>query len=131
MFDRARSVRYNERLMGEERLMKNFFASAAIAALLTTGVASAEAVKGAWTGYITDTHCGKDGGNSRHTADCVRKCMKGGSKAQIVNDADGKIYDLDSFDKVKELVGTKVTIEGSLDSQTNTITVDKAAKTAK
>jgi hypothetical protein len=82
---------------------------------------------GKWTGYITDTHCGKKGATKDHTADCVQKCMKGGSKAQIVNDADGKIYDLDSFDKVKTMVGQKVTVKGTLDDK-NTITVESAEK---
>ncbi len=106
--------------------MKKLVALAFVAALAAS-VSFAAAVKGEWTGYITDTHCGKMGANRDHTAGCVEKCMKGGSKAQIMNEADGKFYDLDSFDKVKPLVGKKVTVKGTLDSEKNTIAVDSAA----
>jgi hypothetical protein len=85
------------------------------------------AAQGQWTGFITDTHCGSKGASKDHSADCVEKCMKGGSKAQIMNDADGKIYDLDSFDKVKSLVGKKVTVKGTLDEKSNTIKVENAS----
>jgi hypothetical protein len=84
--------------------------------------------KGSWTGFITDTHCGKKGANEDHTAECVRKCMKGGSKAQIWNETDQKAIDLDAFDKVKGLVGQRVTVKGTLDTATNTIRVESAEK---
>jgi hypothetical protein len=105
--------------------MKTILALAAAAAL-TVGAAAAETVKGEWTGYITDTHCGDKGATKDHTKGCVEKCMKGGSKAQIKNDADGKIYDLSSFDEVRPLMGQKVTVSGALDKDSNTITVAKA-----
>ena len=108
--------------------MSKTLLAAAVAVLLSGGYAAADAVKGEWTGFITDTHCGKHGANADHTAGCVVKCMKGGSKAQILNDADGKIYDLAAFDaKVQPLVGKRVTLKGSMDSDTHVITVDEAA----
>jgi hypothetical protein len=107
-------------------MLKSLAVAAALAALTATG-AAAEVVKGEWTGYITDTHCGKHGAGASHTAGCVEKCMKGGSKAQVLNEADGKIYDLDSFDKVKTLVGKKVTVKGSLDTEKKTIAVESAS----
>jgi hypothetical protein len=102
----------------------------AFATALAGGMALA-ATPGEWTGYVTDTHCGKNGASRDHTAACVQKCMKGGSKVQIMNEADGKIYDLDSFEKVKALVGKKVTLKGSLDPSSNTIAVESAAVAAK
>jgi hypothetical protein len=89
---------------------------------------AAAAAKGSWTGFITDTHCGKKGANEDHTADCVTKCMKGGSKAQIWNEADQKAIDLDGFEKVKGLVGQRITVKGTLDPATNTIKVESAEK---
>jgi hypothetical protein len=53
--------------------------------------------------------------------------MKSGTKAQIWIDADKKGINLDGFDKVKSLVGSKVTIKGTLDAKTNTIKVESAA----
>ncbi len=98
-----------------------------LAAALTLSAAPLFAqTKGEWTGYITDTHCGKKGASKDHDADCVQKCMKGGAKAQI--SSDGKIYTLDGFDKVKALMGSPVTVKGTLDAKTNTITVESATK---
>jgi hypothetical protein len=102
-----------------------------VAFTLVSAVLAVPAFAAGWTGYITDTHCGKNGATKDHTVKCVEKCMKGGSKAQIWNEADEKIYDLDSFEKVKTLVGKKVTITGTLDAASNTIKVDFAAKAAK
>lgn len=87
-----------------------------------------EAAIGEWTGYVTDTHCGKNGATGDHSAACVEKCMKGGSKPQIWNEADQKLYNLDGFEKVRGLMGSKVTVKGTLDVDTNTITVETAVK---
>lgn len=101
----------------------------AVAALLAGALSfAADAAKGEWTGFITDTHCGVNGANSDHTAACVEKCMKGGSKAQLYVASEKKAYAINDFEKVKALVGQKVTIKGSLDVGTGTITVDSAAK---
>jgi hypothetical protein len=89
---------------------------------------AADAAKGEWTGWITDTHCGVNGANNEHTAACVEKCMKGGSKAQIYVESEKKSYALNDFAKVKALVGSKVTVKGTLDPATGTITVESAAK---
>ena len=109
--------------------MRRILALAAVAAFLAAP-AFAEAVKGEWTGYITDTHCGAKGASKDHSAGCVEKCMKAGSKAQILNEADKAIYDLDSFDKVKSLMGHRVKVTGTLDTDTKTITVASADKAA-
>jgi opacity protein-like surface antigen len=112
-------------------------AKAFLALAVVLGLAMAPALiaadapaKGEWTGYITDGHCGEKGANKDHTADCVEKCMKAGTKAQIWIDADKKGINLDSFEKVKSLVGSKVTVKGTLDAKTNTIQVESAAKAA-
>jgi hypothetical protein len=68
---------------------------------------------GSWTGFVTDSHCAKKGAVKEHTADCVEKCVKGGGKVQILNEADGKAYDIDGWDKVKGLMGAKVTVKGT------------------
>jgi hypothetical protein len=115
-----------ERPKEERKNMKKLLTAAALGALCLAPLA-AFAGSGEWTGYITDTHCAQKGAAKEHTADCVEKCMKGGSKAQILNEADKKIYNLDGFDKVKGLVGQKVTVKGTLDSESSTIQVESAS----
>jgi hypothetical protein len=105
--------------------MKRILAALCLAAFVALPAAAAE-----WTGYITDTHCGEKGASKDHTAACVEKCMKGGSKAQLWIESEKRAYDLDSFDKVKGLVGQKVTIKGTMDAEKKTIKVDSAAKAA-
>jgi hypothetical protein len=107
-------------------MTRKLLGAAALTLLMAAG-ASADAVKGEWTGYITDTHCGVRGANKDHTAACVEKCMKTG-KAQLWIESEKKGHDLTSFDKVKPLVGSLVTVKGTMDSATGAITVDSAAK---
>jgi hypothetical protein len=106
-----------------------------VASMLALGLSPAlqadTPAKGEWTGYITDGHCGAKGANKDHTAACVEKCVKAGTKAQIWIEADNKGIDLDSMAKVKDLVGSKVTVKGTLDPATHTITVDSAQKAVK
>jgi hypothetical protein len=102
----------------------------ALAVALAVPAYSDEGKAGSWTGFVTDSHCGKRGAAKEHTADCVEKCVKGGEKAQIMNEADGKAYNLDGWDKVKGLMGGKVTVKGSLDETTATIKVASAEKAA-
>ena len=99
-----------------------------LALALVIPAAGALAAQGEWTGFITDTHCGEKGATKTHTLGCVEKCMKAGSNAQILNESDKKIYDLDGVDKVKTLIGKKVTVKGTLDTKTNTIAVESAAE---
>jgi hypothetical protein len=120
----------------EERIMKQMRTLLALAALVSLSGAPAlyaadATAKGEWTGYITDGHCGLKGANKDHTAACVEKCTKSGTKSQIWIEADNKGIDLDDFSKVKALVGDKVTVKGTLDPKTHVITVESAAKAAK
>jgi uncharacterized protein YdeI (BOF family) len=102
-------------------MMKKLF-GAAFALLFALSALAQQT--GEWTGYITDEHCKKKGATAEHTADCVEKCTKDGSKAQIWNEKDDKPYNLSEFRKVKAYVGQKVTIQGTLDKKTNTIAVE-------
>ena len=102
----------------------------ALAVVFALPAFSDEGKAGTWTGFITDSHCAKRGAAKEHTAECVEKCVKGGEKAQILNEADGQAYNLDGWDKVKGLMGGKVTVKGSLDEKTATIKVASAKKAA-
>jgi hypothetical protein len=108
-------------------MTRKLLGAAALTLLMAAG-AGADAVKGEWTGWITDTHCGVRGANKDHTAACVEKCMKTG-KAQLWVGKDKKGYDLTAFDaKTKALVGSRVVVKGTQDSATGAITVDSIEK---
>jgi hypothetical protein len=116
--------------------MKKLLAVAVATACLA-GLAEAQARRsraageaGEWTGYVTDTHCGMKGANARHTAECVNMCVKGGARPQLFNQADQKLYFLDSLDKVKDLIGVRVTVKGTLSSDGTAIAVSEAGKAA-
>jgi len=108
-------------------MTRRLVGAVALSVLMAGGAMAADATKGEWTGWITDTHCAARGANKDHTAACVEKCMKTG-KAQLWVEAEKNGHDLDSFDKVKTLVGTRVVVKGSMDSATGAITVDSAEK---
>jgi hypothetical protein len=108
-------------------MIRRLLGATALSMLMAGSTLAADAVKGEWTGWITDTHCAARGANKDHTAACVEKCMKTG-KAQLWVESEKKGHDLDSFDKVKTLVGTRVVVKGSMDSASGAITVDSAEK---
>jgi hypothetical protein len=108
------------------RMLLSFVAAAAV--LAAPLAMTADAAKGEWTGYVTDTHCGANGATRDHTAACVEKCMKGGSKAELYIESEKKSYPLNDFSKVKALVGQRVTVKGTQDAASGTITVESAAK---
>ena len=109
------------------KLLSSCLLSLAVLAL----PAYAAETKGEWTGFVTDTHCGAKMANADHSDACVEKCLKSGSKVHLVSEADQKMYDLDDYSKVKVLVGKRITVKGSLDSEKNTITVESAAPAGK
>ena len=110
--------------------MRTLLSLAAALVLAAPLAFAADGTKGEWTGYITDTHCGANGATKDHTAACVEKCMKGGSKAELYVESEKKSYTLNDFSKVKALVGQKVTIKGTQDPASGVITVESAAKAA-
>ena len=81
--------------------MRTLFSLAAALVLAAPLAFAADGTKGEWTGYITDTHCGANGATKDHTAACVEKCMKGGSKAELYVESEKKSYTLNDFSKVK------------------------------
>lgn len=67
-----------------------------------------------WTGTISDAHCGaKHADASEKSAACAKKCVGGGAEAVFVN-SDGKVLKVSNQDAVKEHVGHKVAVTGSL-----------------
>jgi len=74
--------------------------------------------EGSWTGWITDTHCGAKGNNSKH-ADCATKCVKTmGAKYALYTPADKKVYVLDPQDKAAAHAGHHVKVTGEVKGDT-------------
>ena len=91
-----------------------------VALLLAAGVslAGAKGKQGAWTGWVTDTHCNEKGAKDGHTA-CANKCVKEmGAKYALYNTADKKVYTLDPQDKAAEHAGHYVTVKGTVEGDT-------------
>jgi len=99
---------------------------------MTVSIGSLFAVAG-WaaslSGTISDANCAaKHEAASASDTACVQRCIQRGAAPVFVSQ--GKVYQIaaDSRDKVKEVLGQKVTVEGKLDGTTLTIESVQAAK---
>lgn len=96
--------------------------------IVSLSLCIAPAFAESWTGTLVDAKCAlKHADASDASRKCVQSCVKAGSA--VVFAVDGKIFKLANPDAVKEHLGNKVTVEGSLDKPTETITI-KSAKIA-
>jgi hypothetical protein len=74
----------------------------------------------AWTGTVSDEHCGAKHAKASAAAEgCVEKCVSGGAKYVLVSH--GKVYQVDDQDKFKGLGGKSVKVTGSLSGETITV----------
>ena len=93
----------------------------AIAAIFLA-VSSASAFGEEFKGTVTDSMC-----NAKHVAGtkddvaCAEKCMKMGDKAVLV--VGGKVYKIDNQDAVKDHIGHKVNVTGTMTG--DSIHIDK------
>jgi hypothetical protein len=86
-----------------------------------------------YTGEIIDSTCAKMGNHdagykltgTNTPKDCTLACVKSGAKFVLYDASKKTTYELDDQDKAKDLAGQKVNVEGTLDSSTKTIHVDK------
>ena len=96
--------------------MKKF--SIALALMILLCAIAAQAATTTFTGFVTDTMCGKDHMmTGKDEASCVRACVKGGAKyALAVGDT---IYILEgSKAQLDPVAGRKVTVTGVLKGDT-------------
>jgi hypothetical protein len=90
---------------------------------------AAGALAESMSGTISDANCGaKHAAATASDTACAKSCVKRGAAPVFVSD--GKVYKIapDSRDKVAELVGAKVTVNGKVDGDTVTIESAEAAK---
>ena len=93
---------------------------------LALGIASymAAADEGAWSGWVTETHCGAKGAKEAH-ADCAIKCVKEkGAKWALYNPEDKSVTVMEGDSAMMEkMAGKKVKIKGTMDKDKKTIKV--------
>jgi Protein of unknown function (DUF5818) len=78
---------------------------------------------GTWSGWITDTACAAKGASASH-AECATKCVKEkGAKWALYNSADKSVWVLSDQEGAAKMVGKEVTVKGTADASTKTITV--------
>lgn len=92
-------------------------------------VVAAAGKSGTWKGIVTDKMCATKGVNLTD-ADCAAKCVAKGDKYALYNSADKKVYVLMPQDKVAAHAGQAVTIKGTVDGDTITVTSVTAPKKA-
>ncbi len=106
--------------------MRTLITLVAVFAVLsfTTGSALADQHnKKELVGWIADAACANKGNAaSEGHAGCAKKCVDGGEPIVFVDDSDKKVYKVDNQDAVKDHVGHKVTIAGTVDG--DSINVD-------
>lgn len=81
-------------------------ASLAVMLALTSGLSLAAE----FVGWVTDQNCATSG---NYTGAQHKKCVESGQPVVFVSDADKKVYKIQG-EKVKEMVGRKVTLQGNL-----------------
>jgi hypothetical protein len=81
------------------------------------------AADGSWTGWVTDTACAEKGASAGH-AECAKKCVKDkGAKWALYTEADKSVWVLSDQAAAGKMVGKEVTVKGTADAATKTITV--------
>lgn len=103
--------------------MKKIVSRVLLGALLVGLTAFAVAADGSWTGWVTDTACAAKGASASH-ADCAVKCVKDkGAKWALYNEADKSVWVLSDQAGAAKMAGKEVTVKGSADAASKTITV--------
>ena len=94
---------------------------------LSTAVLSAQSAQ-TINGFISENQCGAaHAAPSASATKCVKGCIANGAAPILVSD--GKVYKLKGEDAaVKELAGQNVTIKGTVDGNTITVTSVAAQK---
>lgn len=94
------------------------------AAVLVLSLSSVSAFAETWNGTISDAMCGAKHVNAtKADQECAQKCVKGGEPAVFVSG--DKVYKIDNQDAVKDHVGHKVKLTGTMEG--DTIHVEKVS----
>jgi pectate lyase len=87
--------------------------------------ADSNTAKEKWVkGWVSDSKCGVKGTRAGHEA-CGKKCLAAGEHVVFVTEHDKKLLKVDNEDALKELMGHRVSVKGTVDQSAGTIHVDK------
>ena len=104
-------------------MKKSLIRMVAVALVLAAASYALAADGSSWTGWVTDTACAAKGASASH-AECAAKCVKDkGAKWALVTDGDKSVWVLSDQAAAAKMVGKEVTVKGTADAATKTITV--------
>jgi hypothetical protein len=96
--------------------------------LITVALSAADSstAKAKWIkGWVSDSKCGVKGAGPSHEA-CGKKCLAAGEHVVFVSEHDKKVYKVDNEDALKDQIGHRLAVKGTVDQASDTIHVDKA-----
>lgn len=87
--------------------------------------ANSQTAKEKWVkGWVSDSKCGVKGTRAGHEA-CGKKCLAAGEHVVFITEHDKKVLNVDNKDALKDLMGHRVSVKGTMDQAAGTIHVDK------
>lgn len=101
--------------------------SVVVLMLLVAGLTAADSgtAKAKWVkGWVSDSKCGVKGARAGHEA-CGKKCLAAGEHVVFVTEHDKKVLKVDNEDALKDQMGHRVAVRGTIDQANDTIHVDK------
>jgi len=106
--------------------VKRLIGTLGLTLFITTVSVGMAVEKGEWTGWLSDGKCAANGAKASHKG-CTIKCVESGQPIVFVTE-DKKVYKLQGTEKVKSLIGDRVTLTGSQEGDTITVNSAKAAQ---
>ncbi len=103
--------------------------SVSIALLLTLNLCAASRT---WTGWFSDEKCARARANSgtytATNADCARRCIEEGAAVVFIAEQEKALYVVKNYPAAKDDLGYNVEVTGTLDGQTQTLTVQSVKR---
>lgn len=95
------------------------------ASLLAVAPAKSDAANAKWIkGWVSDSKCGAKGAGLGHEA-CGNKCLQAGEHVVFVQELKNKVLNVDNPDALKDHMGHRVAVQGTVDEAAGSIHVDK------
>ena len=107
------------------RLITICCAASMIVAAAGLAAAKSQTAKAKWQkGWVSDSKCGVKGAGPGHEA-CGKKCLAAGERAVFVDEHTKKVYTVDNEDAIKDSIGHRVAVHGTVDADKGSMHVDK------